>query len=324
MAHQRPLPAPSSSEAVADRPTTDLASGAQPRRPRPRPRLPFRQTMTAPMVLALVLVVAFPLGYALYVSVHDYDLTEGGIGGFVGLASYRATLGEALFATAARNTAVLAVSVVVLELLIALGLALLLNQPGLRCRSVYLAILLIPLLVSPIAVGLIWRLLLHPELGAVNWLLGAVGLPRQTWLGGQHTAMPTIIGVDVWHETSLMIVIILAGLTALPRDPLEAATVDGASAWQVLRTITLPLLTPVLLVAVLIRMIAAMKTYDLIYVLTRGGPGTATETITYSIWKAAFTTLDMGRAAAASFLLLLVILGLTVVLIRAMRTDAGP
>ncbi len=135
--------------------------------------------------------------------------------------------------------------------------------------------------------------------------------------------MPTIIMVDVWHETSLMIVIILAGLTSLPKDPVEAATVDGADRWQVLRTIILPLLTPVLLVAVLIRMIAAMKTYDLIYVLTRGGPGSATETISYSIWKTAFTTLDMGRASAASFLLLLVILLLTVVLVRTMRSDLG-
>jgi multiple sugar transport system permease protein len=132
--------------------------------------------------------------------------------------------------------------------------------------------------------------------------------------------MPTIIGVDVWHETSLMIVIILAGLTALPRDPIEAAAVDGANVWQTFWTIKLPLLTPVLLVAVLIRAIAAMKTYDLIYILTRGGPGSATETISYSIWKNAFTSLDMGRSAAASFLLLVVILLLTILLVRIMKS----
>ena len=318
MAHEQPIQ-PLVIEEIALRP-----AAAQPARPHAgrRPGLgPFKYGMTAPTVLALLLVVAFPLAYALYVSVHDYDLTEGGIGEFIGLESFRKTLNGDLFLTAAQNTVVLAVSVVALELLVALGLALLLNQPRLRFRNVYLAILLIPLLVSPIAVGLTWRLLLHPELGAVNWFLGVLGLPPQAWLGGQHTAMPTIVGVDVWHETSLMIVIILAGLTALPRDPIEAATVDGASRWQVLWTITLPLLTPVLLVAVLIRTIAAMKTYDLIYVLTRGGPGSATETISYSIWKAAFTTLEMGRAAAASFLLLLVILLLTIVLVRAMRTD---
>jgi multiple sugar transport system permease protein len=273
--------------------------------------------MTVPTILALLLVVAFPLAFALYVSFHDYDLTEGGIGAFVGPGNYARTLGDALFATAARNTAVLSLSVVAIELVVALGLSLLLNLPGLRFRNLYLAILLIPLLVSPVAVGLIWRLLLHPDLGAVNWVLGVVGLPKQAWLSGQSSAMATIIGVDVWHETSLMIVIVLAGLTSLPRDPVEAAMVDGANRWQVFRTVTLPLLAPVLVVATLIRMIAAMKTYDLIYILTRGGPGSATETISYSIWKAAFTTLEMGRAAAASFVLLLVILLLTVVLVRA-------
>jgi multiple sugar transport system permease protein len=265
--------------------------------------------------------VAFPLAFALFVSTHDYDLTEGGIGDFTGIENYARTLKDEIFAIAARNTVVLSVSVVALEVVIALGLSLLLNQKGLRFRNLYLAILLIPLLVSPIAVGLIWRLLLHPDLGAVSWVLGWFGLPKQELLSGQATAMPTIIGVDVWHETSLMIVILLAGLTALPRDPIEAAAVDGANAWQTFWTVTLPLLTPVLLVAVLIRLIAAMKTYDLIYILTRGGPGSSTETISYSIWKNAFTSLDMGRSAAASFLLLLVILVLTMVLVRAM--DAG-
>jgi len=262
--------------------------------------------------------VAFPLAFALFVSVHDYDLTEGGIGPYIAFENYARTLGDELYAVAARNTAVLAFSVVALELVLALGLSLLLNTPGLRFKSIYLGILLIPLLVSPIAVGLIWRLLLHPDLGAVNWVLGLGGLPKQEWLSGQATAMPTIVGVDVWHETSLMIVIILAGLTALPRDPIEAAAVDGANAWQTFWTVTLPLLTPVLLVAVLIRLIAAMKTYDLIYILTRGGPGSSTETVSYSIWKNAFTSLDMGRSAAASFLLLAVILVMTVVLVRAM------
>ena len=254
---------------------------------------------------------------------HEYDLTEGGIGAFIGLENYARTLGDELFANAARNTVILAASVVAIELVIALGLSLLLNTPGLRFRNVYLAILLIPLLVSPIAVGLIWRLLLHADLGAVNWALGLFGLPKQEWLSGQATAMPTIVGVDVWHETSLMIVIILAGLTALPRDPIEAAAVDGANRWQAFWTVTLPLLMPVLLVAVLIRMIAAMKTYDLIYILTSGGPGGATETISFRIWKIGFTNLNMGQAAAASILLLFAIMLLTLVLIRVMRRGAA-
>ncbi|HEU5433545.1 MAG TPA: sugar ABC transporter permease [Thermomicrobiales bacterium] len=282
---------------------------------------PFRWGMSLPTIVALLAVIAFPLAFALWVSLHNYDLTKGGIGAFTGFVNYADILGNDLYQTAARNTVVYSASVVILELLVALGLSLLLNQPGLRFRAVYLGILLIPLLVSPVAVGLIWRLLLHPDLGALNWMFGLVGLPKQAWLGGQASAMPTVIGVDVWHETSLMIVIILAGLTALPRDPIEAAMVDGASRWQVLRTVTLPLLAPVMLVAALIRMISAFKTYDLIYILTRGGPGTATETISYTIWKQAFTSLEMGKAAAASFLLLIVIMCLTIVLIRVMPHD---
>jgi multiple sugar transport system permease protein len=310
-----------SEQAIGNRVQRRVTTGASSGRKRGMADGGFRYGMALPTIVALLLVVGFPLAFALYVSGHEYDLTEGGIGAFAGLENYARTLGDELFANAARNTVILAVSVVALELIIALGLSLLLNQPGLRFRNVYLAILLIPLLVSPIAVGLIWRLLLHADLGAVNWALGLLGLPRQEWLSGQATAMPTIVGVDVWHETSLMIVIILAGLTALPRDPIEAASVDGANQWQTFWTVTLPLLMPVLLVAVLIRMIAAMKTYDLIYILTRGGPGSATETVSYSIWKNAFTSLDMGRSAAASFLLLVAILALTVVLVRVM--DVG-
>ncbi|MGI9253758.1 MAG: carbohydrate ABC transporter permease [Thermomicrobiales bacterium] len=282
----------------------------------------FGWGMTLPTLIAMAIVVGFPLLFAAWVSLHDYDLTEGGIGDFIGLANYAKTVRDDLFAVAFQNTIIYSVSVVVLELIVALGLSLLLNQPNLRFKNIYLAILLIPLLVSPVAVGLIWRLLLHPDLGAINWMLGLFGLPPQEWLAQLSTAMPTVIGVDVWHETSLMIVVILAGLTALPRDPLEAAMVDGANRWQSLTTITLPLMAPVILVAVLIRLIAAMKTYDLIYILTRGGPGTATETISYSIWKSAFTTLEMGRAAAASFLLLALILALTAVLVRFMQRDA--
>lgn len=309
MASEQTLPGPGPATTAATAPAAGRGEAA------------FRWGMTLPTIATLFVVVAFPLLFALYVSLHDYDLTKGGIGPFLGFGNYASTLTNALFATAARNTVVYSASVVVLELLVALGLSLLLNQPGLRFRNVYLAILLIPLLVSPVAVGLIWRLLLHPDLGAINWMLGLVGLPGQEWLGGQASAMPTVVGVDVWHETSLMIVIILAGLTALPRDPVEAAMVDGASRWQVLRTVTLPLLAPVMVVAALIRMISAFKTYDLIYILTRGGPGSATETVSYSIWKAAFTSLEMGRAAAASFVLLVVILVLTAVLIRAMPSD---
>lgn len=282
----------------------------------------FRWGMVLPTILALLAIVGFPIVYALYVALHQYDLTEGGIGPWVRMQNFRDVLEMDVFIQAIRNTIVLTISVVVLELVVAFGLALLLNQPRLRFRNIYLCILLIPLLVSPIAVGLIWRLLLHPDLGAVNWLFDQIGLSPQEWLSKKSSAMPAVVGVDVWHETSLLLVILLAGLASLPREPLEAARVDGANAFQVLRTVTIPLMAPVILIAALIRMISAMKTYDLIYILTSGGPGGATETISFRIWKIGFTNLNMGQAAAASILLLLAIMALTLVLIRVMRRDA--
>lgn len=294
---------------------TSLPRGSRPRRPL------FQYLLLAPLALVLLLVVAAPLLYSLYISFHKYLLVEGGIGRMIGLANYAGALGEDVFWGAARNTAVLTVAVVGLELVVAFGLALLLNQRDLRFRNLYLGILLIPLLISPVAVGLTWRLLLHPELGIVNYVLGLVGIPKQAWLAETHLAMPSVIGVDVWHETSLMLIILLAGLAALPRDPHEAAIVDGASGWQILWHVTIPLMTPVILVTVMIRMIAALKTYDLIYMLTRGGPGTATETLSYFIWRLGFVFLDMGRAAAASFVLLAVIAALTYVLVRALDVE---
>ncbi|MCC6945773.1 MAG: sugar ABC transporter permease [Thermomicrobiales bacterium] len=298
---------------------TDLSPDAT-RAPRRFP-VSFGWRMVLPTIVALVAIVGFPLGYALYVAFHEYDLTQGGIGAVAGLDNFRRVLDMDVFMQAVRNTVVLTISVVILELVIAFGLALLLNQPGLRFRNLYLGILLIPLLVSPIAVGLVWRLLLHPDLGAVNWVFGKVGLPAQEWLSVKSSAMPAVIGVDAWHETSLMLLVLLAGLTALPRDPIEAARVDGANKFQIFTTVTVPLMMPVILVTVLIRMISAMKTYDLVYILTAGGPGGATETVSFRIWKIGFTNLDMGNAAAASILLLLAIMVLTLVLIRVMRSD---
>ena len=157
---------------------------------------------------------------------------------------------------------------------------------------------------------------MHPDLGIVNYLLGLVGFPKLGWLGDPQLAMPTVIAIDVWHETALILIVLLAGLTSLDRTPFEAAKVDGASSIQTFFSITLPMLSPVILVALLIRMIAAIKTYDLIYILTRGGPGFRTETMSYYVYKMAFRNMSMGDASAMSFILLLIILFFCLILIR--------
>lgn len=279
----------------------------------------LRFQLVLPAIIGIWLVVGFPLLYAFYVSLHDYVLSRGGIKG-LNPGNYTQTFNDNLLVGATRNTIILTISVVVLEFLIGFGLALLLSNKRLRGRDLYLLVLLIPMLMPPITVGTIWRLLLHPELGIINYFLGLMGLPQPAWLGDPRLAMITIIIVDIWHETSFILLILLAGLTSLPDELYEAAMIDGANSGQQFRFITVPLMMPTILVAILIRMIAALKTYDLVYILTRGGPGIATETISYYIYRVAFVFLDMGKSSAMSFLLLIVIVFLTLVLMRIMRT----
>jgi multiple sugar transport system permease protein len=280
----------------------------------------LRIYLVLPAILGIWVVVGFPLLYALYISFHDYIITQGGIGALT-LANFATIFQDDLLIGASRNTLVLTFSVVTLEFIIAFGLALLLNNKRIKWRNIYLLVLLIPMLMPPITVGLIWRLLLHPELGIINYALGLVGLPQPAWLGDPNLAMVTVIIVDIWHETSFILLILLAGLTALPDELYEAAEIDGAGRIQQFRFLTVPLMLPTILVAILIRMIAALKTYDLIYILTRGGPGVSTETISYYIYRVAFVFLDMGKSSAMSFLLLIVIILLTLLLMRLMRSE---
>jgi multiple sugar transport system permease protein len=276
----------------------------------------FKYNMMFPAILVLSAVILIPLGYSFYISLHKYVL-QFGLGKWVLLRNYGRAFQDIEFLVSMKNTFVLTFSVVSLEFVIAMGLALLLNRENLKLRYVYTVILMIPIMMPPIAVGLIWRLLLHPDLGIVNYMLGLIGIPRLGWLGDPRLAMPAVIGVDVWHETSLILIILLAGLSSLDRTPFEAAKVDGASGIQTFFYITLPMLSPIILVALLIRMIAAIKTYDLIYILTRGGPGFRTETMSYYVYKMAFRKMSMGDAAAMSFILLLIILLFSLILIRA-------
>ena len=170
----------------------------------------LRIYLIVPALIGIWVVIGFPLLYALYISFHDYVLSQGGIGG-VNFANYLNIFNDKMLIGASRNTLVLTFSVVTLEFLIAFGLALLLNNQRVRGRNIYLLILLIPMLMPPITVGLIWRMLLHPELGIINYSLGVLGLPQPAWLGDPTLAMATVVIVDIWHETSFILLILLAG-----------------------------------------------------------------------------------------------------------------
>jgi multiple sugar transport system permease protein len=281
--------------------------------------LQFGRRMAAPALSALLLVILFPIFFALYTSVFDYTLIHPVHDDLVGLAHYRSALGNVEFGHSLWVTLRFVAAVVILEFLLGFTIALMLNTVE-RGKNVYYLILLLPLLINPVVVGLIWRMFLHPVLGIVNYLLGLIGIGAVNWLGDPSNAFWTVVLVDIWHQVSFMVILLLAGLSALPREPYEAARMEGASALQTFIHVTLPLLRPVIMVTLLIRLIFAVRTYDLIYIMTRGGPGQATDLVSYFIYRQAFVTLNVAQAAAMAVILMLIVLTLTAYLHRYMRS----
>ena len=281
----------------------------------------FGYALTGPGLFALMLVILFPILFALYTSAFDYTLMNPRHDTPVGLAHYQSALGNAEFGHALWVTLWFVIAVVILEFLLGFLVALMLNNVE-RGKDIYYTILLFPLLMNPVVVGLIWRMFLHPVLGIVNYVLSLLGIHAINWLGDVTNAFWTIVLVDMWHQVSFMVILLLAGLSALPKEPYEAARMEGASTLQTFFYVTLPLMRPVIMVTLLIRLIFAVKTYDLIYIMTRGGPGQATDLVSYFIYRQAFVGLNIGQAAAMSVILMLIVLTLTAYLYRYLRSLA--
>ncbi|MFM9108909.1 MAG: carbohydrate ABC transporter permease [Chloroflexota bacterium] len=214
--------------------------------------------------------------------------------------------------------------VTTLEVLLGLGLALLVSSLG-RGRSIFSSLLIIPIIMPPVAVSVAWLFMYDPGFGIFNFLLGEFGLPDVRWLSDRNIALYSMMAVDIWQATPFVFLLLYAAILSLPRDPYEAAAIDGASRWHVFRTVTLPLLGPVLLVVVLLRFIDAARAFDKIFVMTRGGPGTSSFTMSLTIYNEAFAKFDFGYASAVSFLfqIVMVILG-TVYVKRALADYSAP
>ena len=275
--------------------------------------------LVMPGLSVLLAVVVFPLGYALLTSFYDYTLINPTYDNFIGLGNYRGMLEEAYLGTSLWVTLKFVIASVVIEFSLGMAVAVAMNAVT-RFKSFYYIILLAPLLINPVVVGLMWRMLLHSELGIVNYVIGLGGIAPINWLGNPKIAFWTVVLVDIWHQISFMVILLLAGLSSLPREPYEAARMDGASPRLCFIHITLPLMRPVIFIALLLRFIFAIKTFDIIYIMTKGGPGVATDLISYFIYRAAFFGLDIGRASAMSVALLILILALTSYLYRYMRS----
>lgn len=265
--------------------------------------------------MVLLVCIAGPMIYSFITSFFATNLRNPGLGEFVGLDNYVNSFNSGYFRSSMGITTLFTVLVVILEFIAGFGIALLLNKK-IKGKNIFFSIIIIPMMISPIAVGLTWRLLLHPKLGIINYVLSSLGLPAHAWLGSAQYALGTVIFVDIWQQVPYMVLVLMAGLVSLPSEPYEAASIDGASRIQTFFKLTLPMMLPNILVALLLRTINALKTYDLIYVLTKGGPGTSTEMISYHIYKRAFTYLDIGSASAMSYILMAVVMPLSYVFIK--------
>jgi len=275
-----------------------------------------------PALIGLLLVNAGPMLHALYTSFRFHYISRPMDRRFAGLDNYIQSLVDPLFLHSLRITLEFSGVAVLLELVLGLALAMLLLRIP-RFKNAFLAILIVPMMITQIAVGLMWRLLLHPDLGIINYLLGVIGIRGPNWLGQPTSALLTLILVDAWQWTPFMMLLLYAGLLSLPTAPFEAARIDGANVYQLFSRLTLPLLAPVLLVAIVVRSIDALKTYALVYILTEGGPGTATEVLSFHIYKTGFVYSNFGRAAAQSYVLSTLIMLITVAYLRLMRRASG-
>ena len=281
--------------------------------------LPY--ALTAPALLVLAAAVAYPIGFNVYASLHRWNLIDSDFPqAFTGLAALRAILVDAAFWHALRVTLTITVFGVGTEFALGLGLALLVNE-DIHASRLIRTLLVAPIMATPLVVALIFRLMWHGEFGIFNYALSIVGLGPVNWLSQPGTALFAVIGTEVWAHTSFVFLIMLGALQMLPREPFEAARVDGARYDQQLRYITLPLLRPAILVALLFRIVFSIRMFDEIWVLTRGGPGDATQSISLLLYKSAFEVFDVSQAAAYSLALLVLTSGLAWIVIRTLYRD---
>ncbi len=276
----------------------------------------------APALIVIGLFFALPVVSALLLSLTDFDLyalANPDHLRFVALDNYLELLRTPIFWKALWNTSYFVVAGVPLSIAVSLAAALLLDSQLARAKAFFRTALFAPVVTTLVAVAVIWRYLFHTSYGLVNWALGHVGVSPVDWLGDPRWAMPTIIGFAVWKNFGYNMVILLAGLQAIPRELYEAARIDGASTWRQIVHITLPALGPVLLVVSVITVSGYFQLFAEPYVMTRGDPLQSTVSVLYFMFEEGFRWWNLGRASAVAFILFLVILGATTLLLRAGR-----
>ena len=267
----------------------------------------------APALVVVGAVIIFPWLFTVWMSVFDWKI--GSTAHFVGLDNYAQLATNRRFLEAVVRTFYFTVLAVIAPLVIGLFAAMVFHRQF-PFRGVLRGVFVMPMMATPVAVALVWTMMFHPQQGVLNYLLSLAGLPPSLWVYSPTLVIPSLVMVEVWHWTPLVMLIVLGGLAALPTEPYESARLDGASEWQLFRFITLPLVAPFLMVAAVIRTIDALKTFDTIYVITSGGPGTASETINLYLYLQAFAFYNIGNASAVVVIFFTIVMALALVLLH--------
>lgn len=268
----------------------------------------------APAVVTLFLIVIIPIVFNLYLAFNKWTI---GLGQprFIGLGNFIELISDERVLNGVKVMIYFSGLSLSLEMVLGLLIAVYFNRQFKGSEFVQ-AIYILPFAATPVAVALIWRIMLNPEIGVLNYLLQSVGLPRSLWVSSPNTVIPALVMVDVWKWTPMITLIVLAGLKSLPHEPYEAARVDGASAFQIFWYITLPLIRPVLIAALMLRSLDNLKEFDMIYTITQGGPGIASETLYLYSYTVGFSFFKAGYGSALMVVVFLIVLVFNVVMNR--------
>jgi multiple sugar transport system permease protein len=271
-----------------------------------------RWLFPGPALLFVFALMVFPILYTVWTSLTGWDLGTGRPATFIGPGNYEKLLADERFRNAIGRTFYFTALAVGLEVVLGVTIALVLNKEF-RGRRIVSSVLLLPMMATPVAIAMVWLLMYEPTAGIVNFALRSLHLPTPLWIAGTESVLPALALVDVWEWTPMIVLITLAGLASLPSEPFEAAAIDGASTLQTVRLITLPLLLPTIVVGTLLRLIDALKTFDIIYTMTGGGPGFSSETLNVYSYQQAFQYFSFGYASSVLVVFFAIVLSISLV-----------
>ena len=288
-------------------------------------RRPSYWPFVAPALIVVLAVIVFPWLFTIWMSFNEWKV--GSPTTLVGFANYLRLPTDPRFVEAVEHTLVYTALSVLLPVILGTFAAVIFHIKF-PFRGFLRAIFIMPMMATPVAIALVWTMMFHPQLGVLNYLLSLVGIPPQLWVFHPATVIPSLVLVETWQWTPLVMLIVLGGIAALPTEPYESAQIDGASHFQMFRYITLPLILPFIFIAAMIRTIDAVKSFDVIFAITQGGPGSASETINLYLYSVAFVYYDLGYGSAIAVIFFALIVMLAAALLylrqRTLWTEIGP